>query len=194
MISSGPNSFSILLRRKLELPENFLGSSNLCTPGQIDLKAKIGFQNSLAQIEFTEGCAPGQIEFVLKAKIGFQNSLGQIEFTEGRTRSHLNSPRPSIFQTSSLRDHHDGVAAACLPITRRAPRGVSRCRGRASTMHRAPPDAIPGLEAHLLAVLLSCIVLQRRRAQARRERLAPAPAIVKSNPWPTGCTSRRAYR
>ena len=27
--------------------------------------------------------APGQIEFVLKAKIGFQNSLGQIEFTEG---------------------------------------------------------------------------------------------------------------
>ena len=69
MISSGPNSFSILLRRKLELPENFLGSSNLCTPGQIDLKAKIGFQNSLAQIEFTEGCAPGQIEFVLKAKM-----------------------------------------------------------------------------------------------------------------------------
>jgi len=68
---------------KLELPENFLGSSKLCTPGQIDLKAKIGFQNSLAQIEFTEGCAPGQIEFVLKAKIGFQNSLGQIEFTEG---------------------------------------------------------------------------------------------------------------
>jgi hypothetical protein len=60
MISSGPNSFSILLRRKLELPENFLGSSNLCTPGQIDLKAKIGFQNSLGQIEFTEGCAPGQ--------------------------------------------------------------------------------------------------------------------------------------
>jgi hypothetical protein len=78
-----PNSISILLRRKLELPDTFLGSSNLCTPGQIDLKAKIGFQNSLAQIEFTEGCAPGQIEFVLKAKIGFQNSLGQIEFTEG---------------------------------------------------------------------------------------------------------------
>ena len=30
-------------------PEN-PGSSNLCTPGQIDLKAKIGFQNSLGQI------------------------------------------------------------------------------------------------------------------------------------------------
>ena len=29
-------------------------------PGQIVLKAKIGFQNSLGQIEFTEGCAPGQ--------------------------------------------------------------------------------------------------------------------------------------
>ena len=40
-------------------PEN-PGSSNLCTPGQIDLKAKIGFQNSLGQIEFTEGCASGQ--------------------------------------------------------------------------------------------------------------------------------------
>ena len=40
-----------------KLPEN-PGSSNLCTPGQIDLKAKIGFQNSLAQIEFTEGAHP----------------------------------------------------------------------------------------------------------------------------------------
>jgi hypothetical protein len=44
----------------LELPEKFLGGSKLQRPGQIDLKAKIGFQNSLAQIEFTEGCAPGQ--------------------------------------------------------------------------------------------------------------------------------------
>jgi hypothetical protein len=51
-----------------------------------------------------------------------------------------------------------------------------------------PPDAISGLEAHLVAVLLSCIVLQRRRAQARRHRLAAAPAIVKSNPWPGGFT------
>jgi hypothetical protein len=78
-----PNSNSILGRGKLELPENFFGGSKLQRPGHIDLKAKTGFQNSLGQIEFTEGCAPGQIEFVLKAKIGFQNSLGQIEFTEG---------------------------------------------------------------------------------------------------------------
>ena len=51
-------------------------------PGQIDLKAKTGFQNSLGQIEFTEGCAPGQIEFVLKAKIAFQKVLGEIHFTQ----------------------------------------------------------------------------------------------------------------
>jgi len=47
-------------RGKLELPENFFGGSKLQRPGHIDLKAKTGFQNSLGQIEFTEGCAPGQ--------------------------------------------------------------------------------------------------------------------------------------
>ena len=55
-----PNSFSFFGGANLELPENFSGGSKLQRAGQIDLKAKIGFQNSLGQIEFTEGCAPGQ--------------------------------------------------------------------------------------------------------------------------------------
>ena len=47
------------------------------------------------------------------------------------------------------------------------------------------PDAIPGLEGYL-AVLLSCIVLRRRRAAAHRAQVAPS--IVKSRPWERGFT------
>ena len=80
---------------------------------------------------------------------------------------------------------------ACLemparPVTaRRTPHGVSRCRGRVSTMSDVPPDAIPELEGDL-AVLLSCIVLRRRRAAAQRAQIAPS--IVKSRPWECGFT------
>ena len=52
-------------------------------------------------------------------------------------------------------------------------------------MAGAPPDAIPGLEGYL-AVLLSCIVLRRRRAAAQRAHVAPS--IVKSRPWERGFT------
>jgi hypothetical protein len=52
-------------------------------------------------------------------------------------------------------------------------------------MAGVPPDAIPGLEGYL-AVMLSCIVLRRRRAAAHRAQIAPS--IVKSRPWERGFT------
>ena len=52
-------------------------------------------------------------------------------------------------------------------------------------MPDVPPDAIPGLEGYL-ALLLSCIVLRRRRAAAHRAQVAPS--IVKSRPWERGFT------
>ena len=52
-------------------------------------------------------------------------------------------------------------------------------------MSDVPPDAIPELEGYL-AVLLSCIVLRRRRAAAQRAQIAPS--IVKSRPWECGFT------
>ena len=52
-------------------------------------------------------------------------------------------------------------------------------------MPGARPDAVPGLEGYLV-VLLSCIVLRRRRAAAHRAQIAPS--IVKSRPWESGFT------